>query len=211
MALVPAPQYLHTHDALKWIREQVARAFFEIHAIEAGIGVKNYPSGDFETFILRHLYMFSNFSMDVMFDWFSNIFPQKKKKKCIFWLFFFFKMIVLFWIVNFKGQFLKITLPKKLLKVLYTSDHISKIRSINLIFFGTKLKLRCAHYNDTKNSFCPKRHLSPVLWEFLTLVQPSMGTLNSPSSRVSKDLMPSQCQILRCINFGISESSPNLF
>ena len=43
------------------------------------------------------------------------------------------------------------------------------------------------------------------------LMQPSMGTLNSPSSRVVKDLTPSQRQILRCINLGISESSPNLF
>ena len=38
-----------------------------------------------------------------------------------------------------------------------------------------------------------------------------MGTLNSPSSRVVKDSTPSQHRILRCINFGIGESSPKLF
>ena len=37
-----------------------------------------------------------------------------------------------------------------------------------------------------------------------------MGTLNSPSSRVVKDSTPSRQRILRCINFGIGESSPNL-
>ena len=42
-------------------------------------------------------------------------------------------------------------------------------------------------------------------------MQPSMGTLNSPSSRVVKDLTPSRCWILRYINFGIGASSPNLF
>ena len=43
------------------------------------------------------------------------------------------------------------------------------------------------------------------------LMQPSMGTLNSPSSRVVKDSTPYRRQILRCIHFGIGESSPNLF
>ena len=41
-------------------------------------------------------------------------------------------------------------------------------------------------------------------------MQPSMGTLNSPSSRVVKDSTPSRHQIWRCINFGIGESSPNI-
>ena len=43
------------------------------------------------------------------------------------------------------------------------------------------------------------------------LMQPSMGTSNSPSSRVVKDSTPSRRRISRCINFGIGESSPNLF
>ena len=43
------------------------------------------------------------------------------------------------------------------------------------------------------------------------LMQPSMGTLNSPSWRVVKDSTPSRRWILRCINFGIGESSLNLF
>ena len=38
------------------------------------------------------------------------------------------------------------------------------------------------------------------------LMQPSMGTLNSPSSRIVKDSTPSRCRILRYINFGIDES-----
>ena len=42
-------------------------------------------------------------------------------------------------------------------------------------------------------------------------MQPSMGILNSPSSRVVKDSTPSRGRILRCANFGIGESSPNLF
>ena len=42
-------------------------------------------------------------------------------------------------------------------------------------------------------------------------MQSSMGTLNSPSSRVVKDLTPSRRRVLRCINFGIGESSLNLF
>ena len=46
---------------------------------------------------------------------------------------------------------------------------------------------------------------------FVSFMQPSMGTLNSPSSRVVKDSTPFQFRIFRCINFGIGESSPNLF
>ena len=42
-------------------------------------------------------------------------------------------------------------------------------------------------------------------------MQPSMGTLNSPSSRVVKDSTPSRRQIFRCINFGVGESLPNVF
>ena len=43
------------------------------------------------------------------------------------------------------------------------------------------------------------------------LMQPSMSTLNSPSSWVVKDWTPSRGRILRYINFGIGESSPMLF
>ena len=43
------------------------------------------------------------------------------------------------------------------------------------------------------------------------LMQPSMGTLNSPSLRVVKDSTPSRRRILRYINFGIGESSRILF
>ena len=42
-------------------------------------------------------------------------------------------------------------------------------------------------------------------------MQPSIDNLNTPSSRVLKDSMPLQCWIIRCINFGICESSTNLF
>ena len=37
----------------------------------------------------------------------------------------------------------------------------------------------------------------------LVLMQPSIGILNSPSSRIIKYLTPFQCQILRCINLGL--------
>ena len=42
----------------------------------------------------------------------------------------------------------------------------------------------------------------------LYLMQP-MGTMNSPSSGVVKNSTPSRRLILRCIDFGIGESSPN--
>ena len=42
-------------------------------------------------------------------------------------------------------------------------------------------------------------------------MQLSMGTLNSPSSRIVKDLTLSRRQILRYINFGIGESWPISF
>ena len=52
-----------------------------------------------------------------------------------------------------------------------------------------------------------------IEWKYfsLLLMQSSMGTLNSPSSRVVKDSTPSRRRILRYINFGIGESSPILF
>ena len=43
------------------------------------------------------------------------------------------------------------------------------------------------------------------------LMQPSMGTLNSPSSTIVKDSTPSRRRILGCLNFGNGESSSNLF
>ena len=42
-------------------------------------------------------------------------------------------------------------------------------------------------------------------------MQPSMANLNSPSSRVVKDSTLFRRWILRCINFGNGESSPNQF
>ena len=51
-----------------------------------------------------------------------------------------------------------------------------------------------------------------VMWEKKeTFMQPSMGTLNSPSSRVIKDLTPSRRWILRYVHFVIGKSSPILF
>ena len=47
--------------------------------------------------------------------------------------------------------------------------------------------------------------------KILILMQPSMGTLNSSSSRVVKVSTPSWRLILRYINFGMGESSPILF
>ena len=44
-----------------------------------------------------------------------------------------------------------------------------------------------------------------------SLMQPSMGTLNSPSSSVVKDSTSSWRRILRYIDFRIDESSPTLF
>ena len=70
-----------------------------------------------------------------------------------------------------------------------------------------------------KNSFlCSKTHLWHVYnvkmpnWtrNESNLMQPSMANLNSPSSRIVKDSTPSRRRILRCIDFGNGESSPNL-
>ena len=58
------------------------------------------------------------------------------------------------------------------------------------------------------------KKIRSILWNLLlwtTFMQPSMGTLNPPSSRVVKDSTPSRRWILRYINFGIGESSPILF
>ena len=77
--------------------------------------------------------------------------------------------------------------------------------------------------NDDK---MPKYHVSlgkkqccknsNMFWSFQvidawTFMQPSMANLNSPSSRIVKDATPFRRRILRCINFGNSESSPNNF
>ena len=48
-------------------------------------------------------------------------------------------------------------------------------------------------------------------YSFVKLMQSSMGTFDSPSSRIVKDSTLSRRWILRCLNFGIGESSPNLF
>ena len=43
------------------------------------------------------------------------------------------------------------------------------------------------------------------------VMQVSMANLNLPFSRVVKDSMPSRRRIMKCLNFGNGESSPNLF
>ena len=43
------------------------------------------------------------------------------------------------------------------------------------------------------------------------IMQPSLGTLNSPPSRVVKDSTPFRRRILKCLNVGTGEYSPNLF
>ena len=59
---------------------------------------------------------------------------------------------------NFKGRFLKITLPEKPLTVLYTNGHFSKSRmSMNLILVSYE-SWKFSPYNDTKNSFYLKCH-----------------------------------------------------
>ena len=80
------------------------------------------------------------------FDWFSNVFPQKS---CI--------DFVCVWLCCFEkekeDQFLKIALPKKPLKVLYTTGCISKSRKEDELDCSTKLKLKSAPYNDTTTVF----------------------------------------------------------
>ena len=66
------------------------------------------------------------------------------------------------------------------------------------------------HENQNENDLNNRNNRS--IGHFLEwFMQPSMGTLNSPSSRVVKDSTPSWRRILRYINFEIGESSPILF
>ena len=69
---------------------------------------------------------------------------------------------------NFKGWFLKITLPEKLLMVLYTNGHISKSSRKYELNFGIKLKLKACSLQWCQNCFFPKCHLFPGLWECIT-------------------------------------------
>ena len=81
-----------------------------------------------------------------------------------------------------------------------------------LLFSSYFASLFCLYLNtryaDLKVPFDMMGHIYEA---HLHLMQPSMGTLNLPSSRVVKNLTPSRRWILRCINLGIGESSPNLF
>ena len=56
--------------------------------------------------------------------------------------------------------------------LIHKYDHnLKKKEEYEFDDFGINLKLKkCAPYNDTKNSFYPKCHLFPVLWECLTFV-----------------------------------------
>ena len=72
--------------------------------------------------------------------------------------------------------------------------------------------LYCMVYIMTSQKYIAYRaKISDIPRSMNHLMQPSMGTLNSPSSRVVKDSMPSRRRIFRCINFGIGETSPYLF
>ena len=58
---------LFIFDALQQTREQVTQAYFEIWAIEVGIGLKNNSYADFEIFVFLHtLYVF--FHLHVISD-----------------------------------------------------------------------------------------------------------------------------------------------
>ena len=113
-------------DALQQNKEQVAQAYFEIYTIEFGTGVKNNSSVDFEIFFFLHtLICFLSPPCDFwpIFKYFPTKilhFLQPGISKTI-------------GIGNFRGRYLKISLPEKPLTILYTNGHISKSRSMNLI------------------------------------------------------------------------------
>ena len=84
--------------------------------------------------------------------------------------------------------------------------------SCHLNYFNHNFKTM--HMRKNKNETKQKRiwtselngrilELNGFLDPFICFMQPSMGTLNSPSSRVVKDSTPSRRRILRYINFGI--------
>ena len=66
-------------------------------------------------------------------------------------------------IQNFRGWFLKTTLPEKPLTVLYTNGHIPKSRRSMNLMLVSNLSWKCAPYSDTRNSVSPKCHLFPIL------------------------------------------------
>ena len=102
--------------------------YFEIWTNEVGIGLKN-SSDNFDIFF-TYPSILSIFH--VISDSFSNIFPQK--------------------ILHFL-QPDKIKLPEKLLTVLFTTGHISKSRSINLIL---ELKLTVCSLQWYQKLILPK-------------------------------------------------------
>ena len=64
---------------------------------------------------------------------------------------------------------------------------------------------------DINFNLCEIKQRTNKLVFVSSLMQPSMANLNSPSSRIVKDATPFRRRILRCINFGNGESSPNNF
>ena len=68
--------------------------------------------------------------------------------------------------------------------------------------------LSASVFKETSSN-CPQN--TNILLRSHFLMQPSMSTLNSPSSRIVKDSTQSRRRILRCLDFSIGESSPNLF
>ena len=67
-------------DALQQNREQMAQAYFEIWAIEVGIGVRNNSSIDSEIFVFLHALMFSITFKSSAFSAAFHIQTLKKRK-----------------------------------------------------------------------------------------------------------------------------------
>ena len=93
--------------------------------------------------------------------------------------------------IDLKDQF-----SEKPISVLYTNVHISKCRkSMNLILVSIILKWKCATYNDSKNSFYPRCHLFPVLWEYLTCLHKCLSNIygNNKYLTIVYVCTPGQC------------------
>ena len=98
-------------------------------------------------------------------------------------------------------------------------EHVAQ-RGVNFMWtvklLNISKNIQKSHFSYTIVVSLPQGVFKDFKWSTqpnppILLMQPSMGTLNSPSSRVIKDSTPSQRQILRYINFGIGESSIILF
>ena len=151
-------------DALQQNREQVTQVYFEIRQLKLALGWKmtNLSILRFFFFFFFNAPQYDFYHLHVIFWQIFKHFPTKNST-----------FSAACQIQSYRNNKLwrpisQITLPEKLLKVLYTNSHISKSRmSMNLILVQS---WKYSLYNDAKNLFYSKCYLLPVLWECIAYV-----------------------------------------